>query len=73
MQNSKEELKELVMELYLKYGGRPFSCGDLDDWSDLCHKGCIKWTWDLCTTPAQDLTLVSLTPKALELIRGETE
>ena len=74
MQNSKEELKELVMEWYLRYGEREVRGDRLSD---------IPLYWYNGNSVLEDRRLIEdkrrnytgefvfhLTPKALELIKG---
>ena len=76
MQNSKEELKDLAMEWYLRYGEREVRGDRLSD---------IPLYWYNGNSVLEDSRLIEdkrrnytgefvfhLTPKALELIRGET-
>ena len=76
MQNSKEELKELVMEWYLRYGERDVRGGNLSDIPLYYHRGKDLLSANGLIEDRRRMSLgefvFHLTPKALELIRGET-
>ncbi len=62
-----EEIKELCMELYLLHGKREFEADEYFDSDDILgYHLCIEYVnpmWMHCS-------LMKLTPKALELIKG---
>jgi hypothetical protein len=68
MRPSYEELRDTLMELYLKHGERGFCHTSMsaDIWIGLRTKKLLIWASDGIHV------LLCLTPKALELIRGET-
>lgn len=75
MQN-KEELKDLVMEWYLRYGEREVRGGNLSDIPLFYHNGksvlCRSGLIEDRRRKSLGEFVFHLTPKALELIRGET-
>ena len=74
MRPSYEELRDTLMELYLKHGERGFCHTSMsaDIWIGLRTKKLLSWVVEEPTNSAEIPVLLCLTPKALELIRGET-
>ena len=72
MTNNKE-IRDTLMELYLKHGKRGFCHTSMsaDIWIELRTKKLLSWAVEPTNSDGIHV-LLCLTPKALELIRGET-